>query len=509
MRLIALAASVLASAFLFAAHARADVVDTVIEIVKPELKPARPIIDCAIAGGNIATCALGQGKAELQSDPYVQDIIEVVGYAKAKDWPNLIAKVGVTAACTAFGIPMKSVVCDSFAGEVVQVGAFIIAAQIDVTKAAGEAVAKIVSEGAQLITCAFGYNCPTTQQDPNSFTVVIPGQGAQSMRKYDLNKFWSECYAARNQEGIMARISDAAKFKRMVAVPVTRDPGNSYWAHPDALGKACISAAILAEGLNYFEQQKTFHTYGWDPYAKEMNPRWRDMVFKATADLLEDQAFKFNQSSQNWINIRATVTAQNTWDHAPKLKIPGQPMPPDPELVECVRAVELPAAAVVNWSRNANAVGDSTILEGAAASDWAGKVQGFCEGDYKTALQSKIKARRDARDKALAQGCVQETGGMSCPAPPINSVSLSALGQCQIAYSGRANACKVASTRQATPAPAPAQGGSVLERLSRVPVIINRAPTPAPTPQEEEEKPPASRRGEEQPAPLPPVRRPQ
>jgi hypothetical protein len=517
----------------FGSPAHADIVDTAIEIIKPELKPARPVIDCAIAGQNIATCAVSQGRAELAGDPYVQDIMLVIRYAKDEDWPRLISKVGVTAACTAFDIPGKQIVCDEFAKEVVAVGAAIIEAHAVVAQEVGATVANFIKEGAQLITCAVGFSCPSTAQDPNYFTVSIPGQGSQLIRKYNLDQFWTECYASRVEEGIQARIAYPAKFSRMVHAPVTRDPANGYWAHPDALGERCIAKAMVAQGLTYFEQQKSFHTYGWDPYAAQMNPRWRDMVFAATAELLSDQSDGFNASSQNWLNLRATVVAQNTWDAPPTLHAPGTPRPPNSEIVECVRAVELPAAAVINWSRNATAVGDATVLSGTPATAWAGRVQGWCVREYEPTLNAKKLARRDARDKAIAGGCVRDGAGLICPQPPANSVVLSALGQCQVAYSGRVNACRVSQSRAANPGaagpgvPAPGQSReaapaeatpSLRSRLSRIPVIItpqqsrppeSTEPAPAePAPTETERPQPATPQRRPSEVTLPPVVRP-
>ena len=134
---IALLAALVGFATPTAPTARADILDIAIQVIKPELKPAKPVLMCALKGNqSVLECAVAGGKAEVAKEPLVQDVLEAYGYADKGDWAKLVAKVGVTAACTAFEIPApaKSILCDEYAKYVVKYGAKIIEAHAVVAK---------------------------------------------------------------------------------------------------------------------------------------------------------------------------------------------------------------------------------------------------------------------------------------------------------------------------------------------------------------------------------------
>ncbi len=482
----------------WAPAAQADIIDIAIELVKPELKTAKPVIECVLKGGKVSDCALKQGKAELEADPYFQDIMEIIGYAKKPDYPKLVSKVGVTAACTVFDIPGKQLVCDEFAKEVVKVGAAIVEAHAEVASDVAKAAAKLASEGAALLSCAVGYSCPSNAPDPNYHSI-----DGYAIRKFNAEQFWVDCYATRIQEGIDARISNPGRFKHMTAVPVVRAAGPNLPAD-GVLGDACVIAAWKAAGINGYDAYQYPYAKALDPLAAQLNPRWRDMVFAATAELLEDQAFAFLKNSDNVVKLKADYIAQQTWDVLPQLKMPGKPRPPNPDIVSCVRDVELPAGAVVSWSRNAAELGDATVLEGIPAGQWAGRIQGFCDRDFKAAIDAKKKLRSDAMAKAVSLGCVRNvtTVAYTCPkAPPMTTIASSGLAQCKIAYTGREkeNRCIESQARETAPPaanpPTAGRGTAPLDPILKIPSL--RITTP------QASDPPAETQPQTQPPPAP------
>ena len=488
----------------WAPAARADIIDIAIELVKPELKTAKPVIECVLKGGKVSDCALKQGKAELEADPYFQDIMEIIGYAKKPDYPKLISKVGVTAACTVFDIPAKQLVCDEFAKEVVQVGAALIEAHAEVAADVAAAAAKLASEGAALLSCAVGYSCPSNAPDPNYHYI-----DGYAIRKFNAEQFWVDCYATRIQEGIDARISNPGRFKHMTAVPVVRAAGPNLPAD-GVLGGECVSAARKAAGISGQDAYQYPYAKAFDPLAAQLNPRWRDMVFAATAKLLEDQAVAFLKNSDSLVKLKAPYIAQQTWDVLPLLKVPGKPRPPNPDIVSCVRDVELPASAVASWSQNAAKLGDATVLEGIPAGQWAGRIQGFCDRDFKAAIEAKTKLRKDAIATAVSLGCVRGASSVvyTCPkAPQTIKIGASGIAQCRIAYSGRENEnrCIESTPRETSPPsnPPAASRGLPLDPVLRLPPV--RVTTPPASDPPAEIQPQTTPTPAAEPAPPPPV----
>ena len=437
-----------AVALLAAPTATADVLDIAIAVIKPELKPAKPVLLCAIAGKQVLDCAKAQGMAELANEPRIQDVLEAYGYANNKQWAKLISKVGVTAACAAFDIPAKDIFCDEYSKYVVQYGAKIVEAHAVVAKEVGGIVSKLVTDGASLITCAVGFSCPANKPDPKRYSVKVSGV-EYSLLKFNLDQMWRDCYATRIEEGVSARIADPWTFNRMVAAPSTR-MGNHSRLDTDALGQQCIAKIEQDEGLYLEEQQLGLYAAAWDPFAAQMNPKWRNMIFEATAGTLDTQAGLFRNATDNWLKIRSGFIAQNKWD-APLLKSVYES-----EVAECARGVELPASSVAMWSDNAAATGDSTSLEGISAPQWAVKIRGWCAREYVPVLRTQVEMRLAAREKALAGGCTpRPEGGLSCPIIGGGVYGSSGADQCKIAYSGRSGACSVYVLSAKSPSIAP------------------------------------------------------
>ncbi len=66
--------SLLAGLSAATAPAHADMLDEVIGFYNPDLRPARPVIECVLSGTPLQTCVLDAGKAALV-DEYVDGVL--------------------------------------------------------------------------------------------------------------------------------------------------------------------------------------------------------------------------------------------------------------------------------------------------------------------------------------------------------------------------------------------------------------------------------------------------
>lgn len=454
--------------------ARTDILDIAIEVVKPELAPAKPLLKCMIGGTAAATCikqaAVQQGKEQIdqtkqdiQNDPDFKEVIEVYQYASSQQWAKLVAKVGVTAACAAFAIPGSNILCDEFSGELVNATAFVADQGATVVNDVGKTVGKLIESGVATFSCALGFDCPQ-EQDPTTYLVVLDqGGGQYSIKKWDLAEVWKIDYVARIGEGIKARISDHRHLERMIASdPPTRYANVVYSYDDDALGSHSVHERehqMFLEGAGDVNQTGLFPR-AFMPYGKEMNAQWIVLVNKATAESLADTANTFTQSSDNYMNTVRPEFAAMYFDAAfTKMKGWGRNI-----VNKCRLEVENPARALPMWAAGAKqahddgSYGPATLIANEGAAKWL-KVTDWCKTIFLPALTKDVGKRKEFYSNALKMGCEYKENherGLNCAAEVSSgkfSLISGGLKQCYNAYSPLGKKyCKAIVPREMAPA---------------------------------------------------------
>lgn len=119
--------------------ARADSLDRVLDalttagVLDPNLKSAKPLIFCLAHGGSVQDCSLGDAaRAEMASNPQVQNAAEVFHAYEDHDWPGLVEKAGVAVGCALIpGGGAKDLLCG-------EIGKFALAAVEGVVSLLGD-----------------------------------------------------------------------------------------------------------------------------------------------------------------------------------------------------------------------------------------------------------------------------------------------------------------------------------------------------------------------------------
>lgn len=384
---------------LLSVPASADILDTAISVVAPELKPARPVLQCAISGKSIQGCATDAGKGELAKDQRVQDVLEVYGYAQAGNYPKLISKLGVTVACTAFEVPGKELACNEFSRVLVDAGSQAVSATASV---AARVVGAVIGT-AEDIACGVGIYCSKSDN-----TV-----------RFDVGVIWSRCYAPRVGEGIRARLTDVGAYQRMLAVPAA-----GGWGDAQALGANCINDYLRALDntpeimRDEFKQQ---FLSGYRPVAIGLSEQFRRIVEPAAAAALEDADTAFDRSSAAW-TLRAITMPLSFFDSA------DYPSAMGVANEQCKSKVELPAAGLIRWAQSAASLQDQSQVDGQPASVHLQK-QGWCKRTFLPVMTAILRERRGPYMAAMTHGChAISPRGLSCP------TAGDGIAQCRQAY---------------------------------------------------------------------------
>ena len=433
--------------------ARADLIDTAIEVINPDLAPARPLIDCVvIEGGSVKECAIAQGKAELEKNEDIQRIIEVYHLAKDKKYADLVAMLGVTVACTAFDVPGSSLVCNEFGKKVAEYGAKAVKLAAKIHEDLGKKVIETAKKLGKTIGCVTHIYCKSEdEKDPNKFYWTVGGT-TLSMTKFDLGAMWANEYAPRVGEGVQARLYDIAKLQRMIAVPPPHlteslapvsavigkvgsavggsgGPGASpFGGAPPKKPKPLASKYLLSSDALAFESMnqatKAWHAVGvegglvnihlgvFDPFEREMNARWLELVNAAAADMIEDTGDRYLKDKKNWLTL---AMPKISFDNFEKTLAPGWEKEP---LAGCRKTIEVSGALMRRWALGASAAQDKNKVEGHSASDWLGLTTGLTNW-CSNRLGEDMAGRLKERDAAISWGCVPKPAGLrglDCPA---------------------------------------------------------------------------------------------
>ena len=422
---------------LFAAlPARADLIDIAIEVVNPDLKPARPVVDCVIKGGEVSACAIQKGMNELNENEDIKRIKEVYDLAKAEQWEELVVKVGLAVVCTAFEIPAKDIVCSEFGAKVAAIGVKVAKFATDIHKKVGEKVLKYASK----VGCVTGVYCPSqSKKDPNKF-YWHHGSTTLSMAKFDLGTIWTSDYAPRIGEGISARLNDIAKLQRMIAVPPPRMTvgGNKKLPTPENTAKAQALGGKSAADLKYFlhpdalaSGEMNKHTAEWfavgvtgeltnvhldafKAFEREMNARWLTEVNKATGELLEPTGQSFLAASAKW-KQELPQTSIQYFDAIQRIA----PATINQALAPCRAAAQPSGVTMFRWARGSSTAGpDGTNVSGHNAAWWIAQSLDWCG----RMLAADMDGRRHEFNAAMSWGCLRKANGskgLECPAQAV------------------------------------------------------------------------------------------
>ncbi|WP_309623265.1 hypothetical protein [Novosphingobium sp.] len=529
-----------------------ELIDLAIGAVNPDLRPARPIIVCAIGGTAVETCAknAANGQISEKMGSLMADIsytVYIYELAKSGNFPKLVSSLGLTVACAAFGqVPGSGIVCNTYAGAIVNFSASAINKTGSIAKEVGTTVVNSLVGAGTAVTCFTGIYCPDDDKDdPNKFNYHFPG-GKLSIVKFDIAAVWQNDFVPRLGEGIAARLTDPDHLARMIAVPQPRlgswsnpsggsSPNSpaidavidqvgvaSYFLSGDALGSGTVNQRV-SELLAIHKVSPLpanlldVNAQAFEPLAKELNARWVQEVNKAAGELLADYPVKVQMAQQSWRNDTLPKLAVDHFDWA----IPHIGKWQEPLLQACRDSVEAPLRTLVNWGAGAARAhdngysGPATLVGGQGPAYWAGRSRNWC-GDT---FNLELAGRRQSFDAAISWGCVRRKNGekgLDCPAEPKtvpagpkvvmtpdgpkvvqaqSSIGVVPVELCREAYAPFDNKyCRVATARQ------PVFPGL----FSKVPIQRRTQPGPSPSPAPTT-RPSASPQVE--PPPVGPVRR--
>lgn len=403
--------SLLTGLFAATAPAHADMLDEVIGFYNPDLRPARPVIECVLSGTPLQTCVLDAGKAALV-DEYGGTLNDVITLAKAvqqSDYKTVIAKGGVIIACSWMSFPGKEVLCSDIGGALVAAGAEGVAATASVVLDVHEQAAKIVADFGEEIVCLI--------------TGCSRG-GSGSRVTVDAEKAWQDCFVPRLQEGLIAR-GGGDSYVALISASV-RDglfPANSLMG-------ACVNPLLEAVGSHppgttlpsafgtsqtgsfgkptnasvQTPKNETEMTAVADQIAVLYQPmltRYRELTEAAAAAGLAPVAVAYHALQNQW-RARAETDAAD-WFTATVplgLAIAGKRK-------ACRDALDAEEATVIGrWAAAGQPFGSQSQLDGRTERDWqlADNPQTWCKSTYVGDFQRSIAQRRALYQEAVA-GC--------------------------------------------------------------------------------------------------------
>ena len=432
-----------------------ELIDLAIGAVNPDLRPARPVIVCAIGGTAVETCAKNAANGQINDKmgSLMADIsytVYIYELAKSGNFPKLVSSLGLTVACAAFGqVPGSGIVCNEYAGAIVNFSTAAINKTGSIAKEAGTAVVNGLVGAGAAVTCFTGIYCPDNDKDdPSKFNYHFPG-GKLSIVKFDIAAVWQKDYVPRLGEGVAARLTDPDHLARMIAVPQPRlsvttssGGGNSaanppligvsnaqlgmakYFLSGDALGSGTVNQRV-SELLSVHKVSPLptnlldVNGQAFEPLAKELNKRWVQDVNRAAGELLADYPAKLQTAQQSWRTGTLPGLAVDHFDTAiPKIGNWQEPL-----LKGCHETVEAPLRTLVNWGAGAGRAhdngysGPATLVGGKAPTYWAAQSRNWCTVTF----DQELAGRRQSFDAAISWGCVRRKNGekgLDCPAQP-------------------------------------------------------------------------------------------
>ncbi len=440
--------------------ARADFIDDAISFYNPKFVIARKAITCMADGGAFDACALKLGASEANNalneskkDPDFANVIGLVKAVQKNDYPEVLARAGLGAACAWIEFPGKSIACSDLAGEVIKAGKEAIKAQYEMGKAVVNAVAdigkEIYSAGKAIVKDVFGGG---------------GGGGSKTTITVDGEKTWHDCYAPNIQKGIIYRLGNSDGFDELVS----HNRNNGLFAENSLAGN-CFNGILLAlgkppENANNPLNKSKINMLGGikKPAAKigdegtaaqlalAVNPL-RNKFFA----IVEDAAFNsLTDMIENYQKLRNIYKAKPSL-RAAEIFTKGKPgfAAKLGETALCADALNKEdAKAIGKWAEVSKNMGKPPLINiDGKMQNWVNSAgpQPHCRDVYYPALENEIMRRFEFYSKALNQGCYKVQNNdylLACPkdigrANTFQISAASAMKNCESAFSGTKGKC--------------------------------------------------------------------
>lgn len=440
--------------------ARADFIDDAISFYNPKFVIARKAITCMADGGAFDACALKLGASEannalneLKKDPDFANVIGLVKAVQKNDYPEVLARAGLGAACAWIEFPGKSLVCSDFAGEAIEAGKEAIKAQYEMGKAVINAVAdigkEIYSAGKAIVKNVLGGG---------------GGGGSKTTITVDGEKTWHDCYAPNIQKGIIYRLGNSNGFDELVS----HNRNNGLFAENSLAGN-CFNGILLALGTPIENTNKPPNTSkiimvgavkkppaktGDDGTAAQLASAVNPLRNKFFA-IVEDAAFNsLSDKIDNYQNLRNIYKAKPAL-RAAEIFTKGKPgfAAKLGETALCADALDKEdAKAIGKWAEVSKNLGKPPLINiDGQTQNWANSAgpQPHCRDDYYPALEKEIMRRFEFYSKALNLGCIKVQSNdylLACPkdvgrSNTMQIMAASAMQNCESAFSGTNGKC--------------------------------------------------------------------
>lgn len=408
----------------------ASIVDEILELYDPDLVTAKATAQCVLDGGGINACMISTGTTQLKNNGDFQNIMAVAKAVDDKNYPLLVEKAGLAAACAWIEFPSKEVVCSELAGAVIDAGKKIATASLSVVEDAA-AAAKLVSAGAKAVVC-FVSGCSSSGP---GFSVKVDGKA-----------MWANCYQNRLAASVRARLGGAATWLERTDTSLA---GARF--KPGSLAATCSNATMdaFAGASKFLAEPETQAAIAGQLRVVHMTmtDKYRTVVEEAAARVMTPTAAAYTAQQNAQFNKASIAGAELfTQSGSLELVLTG-------ERNACLKALSTPeATSLSRWAEGANAANTSSAIPGFTASGWPTTYapQPWCANAYISAVQKDIVRRRDLRDKAVAAGCAvngRDPRRFSCPAVG------SAASLCQEAFKGGSGFVCDRSTIRLSPTP--------------------------------------------------------
>jgi hypothetical protein len=455
-------AAIAASGLWFAAPsaANADILDEVIAFYNPDLKPARPVIECALGGTALQTCAINAGQQKLLAEAggTIQQVLELMTLVDEGKYHAVIARAGIVAACAWMSFPGKDYLCSDVAGQVYEVG-----------KAAAEATVGVVAETAKFLaefaSDLTGGLAEAGKDIYCSFTGCSSSGGSGISVSVDAERVWHDCFETRTKEGLAARTAGVGAWANLTSLaisaegyfapgslagacantllktfssaPEPKPPSGSLWnigALPPGVGAGSPAGQNLQPSPEEMRARRLYVASHLQAVYTPMTAKYLSLIEPAAANVLGPVSARYADLQAEWTTQAKALAADWFLASAPVTIVLGA------KRNACRTALngDPATSALSGWSQTGVAIGSSATVGGRVGAAWLATEapQPWCQSGFIGAFNESVAARKSAYQEALAGGCTKVDNvntHLVCPA-------LSTAGaRCLHAFAGSTN----------------------------------------------------------------------